>query len=142
MDVTPTKEAQEALQTLQADLARVTRLTMTGELLASIAHEINQPLAAVATSANAGLRWLNRGQPDLDAARDALSRIVRDAHRAGNVIHGLRALAQKSGPQKTELDINDAIQEVLELSRNDLQQHGVVPHTDLSTDARPVFGER
>jgi C4-dicarboxylate-specific signal transduction histidine kinase len=142
MDVTPTKEAQEALQTVQAELVRVTRLTMTGELLASIAHEINQPLAAVATSGNAGLRWLNRGQPDLDAARDALSRIVRDAHRAGNVIHGLRALAQKSGPQKTELDINDAIQEVLELSRNDLQQHGVVPHTDLSAEVRPVFGDR
>jgi C4-dicarboxylate-specific signal transduction histidine kinase len=142
MDVTATKEAQEALQTVQAELVRVTRLTMTGELLASIAHEINQPLAAVATSGNACLRWLNRDQPDLDAARDALARIVRDAHRAGDVIRGLRALAQKSEPQKTELDINDAIQEVLELSRSDLQQHGVVLHTDLSAEIRSVFGDR
>jgi signal transduction histidine kinase len=65
---------------------------------------------------------------------------VRDAHRAGNVIHGLRALAQKSGTQKTELDINDAIRDVLALSH--LQQHGVVLHTDLSADIRPVFGDR
>jgi C4-dicarboxylate-specific signal transduction histidine kinase len=142
MDVTAAKEAEEALQTVQAELVRVTRLTMTGELLASIAHEIHQPLAAVAISGSAGLRWLNRDQPDLAAAREALSRIVRDAHRAGNVIHGLRALAQKSGPQLTELDINDAIHEVLALSRSDLHQHGVLLHTTLSADVQPVFGDR
>jgi C4-dicarboxylate-specific signal transduction histidine kinase len=142
MDITELRRAEEALRSAQAELLRVTQLTTTGELLASIAHEIHQPLAAIATSGSAGLRWLDRDQPDLDAARDALSRIVRDAHRAGNVIHGLRALAQKSGPQRTELDINDAIQEVLALSRSYLQQHGVVLHTDLSGEVRPVCGDR
>jgi PAS domain S-box-containing protein len=136
------EHAEKALQQAQAELARMARLTTMGELVASIAHEIHQPLAAVSTSGSACLRWLNRDQPDLDAAREALSRIVRDAHRAGNVIHGLRALAQKSGPQKTELDINGAIQEVLALSRSDLRQHGVVLHTDLSADVQPVFGDR
>jgi len=93
-------------------------------------------------SANACLRWLNRDMPDLDAARDAVSRIVRDAHRAGEVIRGLRALTKKSGPQLSQLDINGAIQEVFVLARSDLQQHGIVLHTDLSADDLPIFGDR
>jgi signal transduction histidine kinase len=113
-----------------------------GELVASIAHEINQPLAGVTANGNACLRWLNRDVPDLDAARDAVARIVRDAHRAGEVIQGVRALTKKSGPQLTPLDINGAIREVLALARSDLQQHGVVLQTDLSADARPAFGDR
>ena len=142
MDMTERRRAEEALRNAQAELARVARLTTMGELVASIAHEINQPLAAIATSGNACLRWLNRDQPDLDEARDAVSRIVRDAHRAGDVIHGLRALARKSGPQLTKLDIHDAIEEVLALTRGELQRHGVVLHTDLSADDRPVLGDR
>jgi PAS domain S-box-containing protein len=142
VDLTERKRAEEALRNAQAELLRVTRLTTTGELLASIAHEIHQPLSAVATSGSACLRWLDREQPDLAAARGAVLRIVRDAHRAGNVIHGLRAIAQKSGPQLTELDINDAIQEVLTLSRSDLHRHGIVLHTDLTAEMRPVFGDR
>jgi PAS domain S-box-containing protein len=142
VDLTGRKRAEEALRSAQAELLRAARLTTMGELLASIAHEIHQPLAAVATSASAGLRWLNRDQPDLEAARDALSRIVRDAHRAGDVIHGIRALSRKSGPQLTELDINGAIQEVLALTGSDLRQHGVALHTDLSAEVRPVFGDR
>ena len=136
------EHAEKALQQAQAELARMARLTTMGELVASIAHEIHQPLAAISTSGSACLRWLNRDQPDLDEARDAASRVVRDAHRAGDVIHGLWALARKSGPQLTELDINGAIQEVLALTRNDLQRHGVALHTDLSADVRPVFGDR
>jgi signal transduction histidine kinase len=134
MDITDRKRAGEALQNPQAELIRVARLTTMGELLASIAHEINQPLAAVASSGNAFLRWLNRDHPDLDAARDAVSRIVRDAHRARDVIRSLRALTKKSGPQLTELDIHDAIEE--------WQRHGVVLHTDLTAEVRPVFGDR
>jgi C4-dicarboxylate-specific signal transduction histidine kinase len=136
------EHAEKALQQAQVELARMARLTTMGELVASIAHEIHQPLSAVATSGSACLRWLDRDQPNLDAARDAASRIVRDAHRAGDVIHGLRALAQKSGTQKTELDINGAIRDVLALSRSDLQRHGVALHTDLSAEFRPVFGDR
>src|SRR5271163_743597 len=130
MDITERRRAEEALRNAQAELIRVARLTTMGELLASIAHEINQPLAAVATSGGACLRWLNRDQPDLAAARDAVSRVVRDAHRAGDVIRSLRALTKKSAPQPTRLDIHDVIEEVLALSRGELQPHGVVLHTD------------
>jgi C4-dicarboxylate-specific signal transduction histidine kinase len=142
MDITERKRAEEALRNAQAELVRVARLTTMGQLVASIAHEINQPLAAVATSGGACLRWLNRDEPNLDAARDAVSRIVRDAHRAGDVIRSLLALTKKSGPQLTELDINCAIQEVLALAHSELQRHGIVLHTDLSADGRPVFGDR
>jgi signal transduction histidine kinase len=99
-------------------------------------------LAAVATSGGACLRWLNRDQPDLDAAREAASRVVRDAHRAGDVIRSLRALTQKSGPLLTQLDLHDAIAEVLALTRGELQRHGVVLHTDLSAGDQPVLGDR
>jgi C4-dicarboxylate-specific signal transduction histidine kinase len=142
MDITERRHAEEALRDTQAELARVARLTTMGQLVASIAHEINQPLAGVVTNGNAGLRWLNRDKPDLDEARNALSRIVSDGTRAGEVIRGLRALAKKSGPQLTKLDINDAIREVLALTRSELQRHGVTLHTDLSADDPPVFGDR
>jgi predicted ATPase/signal transduction histidine kinase len=142
MDITERRHAEEALRNAQAELVRVARLTTMGELVASIAHEINQPLAAVAASGNACLRWLNRDQPNLDAARESVSRIVRDAHRAGDVIRSVRALTKKSGPQLTELDINGAIQEVLALAQTELQRHGVVLHTDLSANVPPVFGDR
>src|SRR3984885_11665909 len=97
MDITERNRAEEALRIAQAEVVRISRLTTMGELVASIAHEINQPLAGVAASGNACLRWLNRDIPDLDAARDAVSRMVRDVHRAGGVIRGLRALTKKSG---------------------------------------------
>ncbi|HTJ90838.1 MAG TPA: AAA family ATPase [Acidocella sp.] len=142
MDITERKRAEEALQNAQADLIRAARLTTMGELLASIAHEINQPLAAVATSGGACLRWLNRDQPDLAAARNAVARVVRDAHRAGEVIRSLRTLAQKAGPQLTTLDIRNAIEDVLVLTRGELQQHGIVLHTSLAAGAQPVCGDK
>jgi signal transduction histidine kinase len=113
-----------------------------GEMVASIAHEINQPLTAIVTNAQAGLRWLNRETPDLDETRQMVESIIKNGKRAGDVIRGLRALAMKSGPDLTELDINGAIQEVLALARSDLQRHGVVLHTELSAEVRPVFGDR
>jgi PAS domain S-box-containing protein len=142
MDITERKRAEEALQNAQADLIRAARLTTMGELLASIAHEINQPLAAVATSGGACLRWLNRDEPDLPAARNAVARVVRDAHRAGEVIRSLRTLAQKAGPQLTQLDIRNALEDVLVLTRGELQQHGIVLHTSLSAGAQPVLGDK
>jgi PAS domain S-box-containing protein len=141
-DITERKRAEEALRSAQAELARAARLTTMGELAASIAHEINQPLGAIVTNANACLRWLNRGEPDLDEAREAISRIARDGMRAGDVIRGLRALAKKSGPDLAELDIDDAIQEVLVLTHNERQRHGVELRTDLFTGDQPVFGDR
>jgi C4-dicarboxylate-specific signal transduction histidine kinase len=116
----------------------VARLTTMGELAASIAHEINQPLPAIVTNARASLRWLNREEPVLDEARDAIVRIAREGAR----VRGLRALAQKSGPDRARLDLSDAIQEVLALTRSERQRHGVVLHLDLFTGTRPVFGDR
>jgi PAS domain S-box-containing protein len=142
LDLTERKRAQEALQKAQAELAHVARLTTMGELAASLAHEINQPLAAIVTNGSAGLRWLNQGQPDLDEARAALSRIVRDGARAADVIRGLRALAKKTGPELAKVDINDTILEVLALTRSEMQRHGVVLHTDLFSGDRPVFADR
>jgi PAS domain S-box-containing protein len=142
LNLTERKRAQEALQKAQAELAHMARLTTMGELAASLAHEINQPLAAMVTNGSAGLRWLNQGQPDLDEARAALSRIVRDGARAGDVIRGLRALAKRSGPELAKLDINDTILEVLALTRSEMQRHGVVLHTDLFSGDRPVFADR
>jgi C4-dicarboxylate-specific signal transduction histidine kinase len=142
MDITERRHAEEALRNAQAELARVARLTTMGELVASISHEVNQPLTAVATNADTCMRWLNREDPDLGEARDAASRVVRDAHRAADVIRSLRALAKKSGPQLTRLDIHDVIEEVLALTRGELQQHGVVLLTDLSAGDRPVLGDK
>ncbi|SDR58891.1 PAS domain S-box-containing protein [Rhizobiales bacterium GAS113] len=142
MDITERRRAEEALRNAQAELARVARLTTMGELVASITHEIKQPLTAVVANADTGLRWLNRDKPELDRARNAFSRIASNGKRAGEVIRGLRALAKKSGPQLAKLDINDAIQEVLALTRSELQRHGVVLHTALSAADRPVFGDR
>ena len=142
MDISDRRRAEEALRNAEAELIRVARLTTMGELLASIAHEINQPLAAVATSGNACLRWLNRDEPDLDEARDAASRVVRDAHRAGDVIRSLRALTKKSEPQLTRLDIHDAIEEVLALTRGEMHRHGVVLRTDLAVGDRSVLGDK
>jgi PAS domain S-box-containing protein len=142
IDITERRHAEEALRDAQADLARAARLTTLGELAASLAHEINQPLAAITLNATSGLRWLGLDPPNLDEAREALSCIERDGARAGDVIRGLRALAKKSGPRLTKLDIHDAIEEVLTLTRGELQRHGVVLRTDLSAGSRPVLGDK
>jgi predicted ATPase/signal transduction histidine kinase/GAF domain-containing protein len=142
MDITERRRAEEAVREAQAELARVARLTTMGELAVSIAHEINQPLAAIVMNGSAGLRWLNEATPDLDEAREAFERMVSDGKRAGDVIRGLRGLAKKSGPQLTTLDINDVIREVLALTHSELQRHGVVLRTDLAAGDRPVVGDR
>ena len=142
MDVTAAKHAEEELHKAQATLAHAARVTTLGELVASIAHEINQPLGAIATNGNACLRWLDRIPPDRDEARQAAVRVVQDAHRAGDVVRGLRALAGKSAPQLMPFDIDGALQEVLVLTRTDLHRHGVELHTDLSAQVPPVIGDR
>lgn len=142
MDVTEHRQAEEALRDAQTELARVARLTMMGELVASIAHEINQPLGGIATNGTACLRWLSREQPDLDRARAATTRIVKDAHRAGDIIRGLRALMAKTGPQLTKLDINDVIGEVLTLTRTELQKRAVMLRTNLAPGLGQIVGDR
>lgn len=141
-DVTERKRAEEALRTAQAELARVARLTTMGELAASIAHEINQPLGAIVVNASTALLWLKRETPDIDKAEDMISRIGRDAMRAADVIRGLRALAKKTGPELASLDINEAIEEVLMLTRSERQRHRVELHTELVGAQRPVRGDR
>jgi PAS domain S-box-containing protein len=142
VDVTERKRAEEALRDAHADLERMARLTTMGELSASIAHEINQPLAAIVTQSEAALRFLNRNEPDLDEVQDALSAIRQDGMRAGEVIRVLRALAKKSGPQLTRLDIDDVIKEVLTLAGAELRRHDVILRTALATGDQPVMGDR
>jgi PAS domain S-box-containing protein len=142
VDVTERKRAEEALRVAQTELAHAARLSTLGALTASIGHEINQPLAGIASNGAAGLNWLNRKNPDLDQARDALGRIVRDSARVGEVIRGLRRLATKSSPELARLDIDDVIREVLALTGGELRRHGVALQTDLAAGDRPVLGDR
>jgi signal transduction histidine kinase len=136
------KESMIERERAQAELARVGRLTTMGELVASIAHEINQPLSAIVTNCDACQRWLNRDDPDLDEVRDAVSQIMQDGRRAAQVIENLRALARKSGPRLARLDLDGTIQEVLVLTRTQLTQHNVALHTELSAGDQAVFGDR
>ena len=136
------KRADEALRNAQADLARVARLTMMGELAASIAHEVNQPLAAIVMDGSAGLRWLNDNKCNLEEARNAFSRIVSEATRAGNVIRSLRALVKKAGPEVAKFDINTAIEEVLALARSELISRHVSVRTTLFPGQQLVLGNR
>jgi PAS domain S-box-containing protein len=142
VDVTERKRAEEALRVAQTELAHAARLTTLGELTASIGHEINQPLAGIASNGAAALNWLNRQEPNLDEARDALTRIVRDSARVGEVIRGLRGLAKKSGQQLARLDIDEVIREVLALTTGELRRHGIALQTDLAAGDRPVLGDR
>ena len=142
MDVTDTKQAQEALQQAQAELAHITRVTTLGELTASIAHEVNQPLAAVVTNAESSLRWLGRTPPELGEARSAVERIIRDAHRASAVIKRIRELATYSDPEYTPLDINGAIDETLHLLRRELLLQRVAFRLDLAPGLPKVLGDR
>jgi C4-dicarboxylate-specific signal transduction histidine kinase len=142
MDITERRGVEEALRSARAELARVARLTTMGELAGLLSQEINQPLGAIVTHGEAGLRWLNRGEPDIDEVRDAFSRMVREAQRAADMLRDLRAFARNSAPQPAKLDINDAIRNVLMLTQGELQRHGVVLCAEPCADNRLVFGDR
>src|SRR4030088_2238371 len=136
------RAAQLALDKAQADLAHVTRVTTLGELTASIAHEVNQPLAAVIASAEACVRWLDRGTPDLDEARGAVESIINDGKRAGEVIERVRALAKKTDTEKRPLDINDLVTGVIALVRRELVSNGVSLRMELAHALPMVLGDR
>ena len=142
LDLSEQKRAEEALQKAQAELAHVTRVATVGELTASIAHEINQPLAAVVTNANASLRWLSRDSPNLAEACEAIRRIIRDGNRAGEVISRMRALFKKASTTKERLDINEAIEEVVTLAQSEVQRNRVSLQSRLANDLPPVMGDR
>jgi NO-binding membrane sensor protein with MHYT domain len=136
------KRAEEALRQAQAELAHITRVTTLGELMASIAHEVNQPLAAVVTNSQACLRWLALETPRLDEARAAVERIARDGNRASEVIWRIRALAKKTEPQMAALDINDVIREAISLEQREMLSQRVSLRTELASALPPVLGDR
>jgi PAS domain S-box-containing protein len=141
-DITERKRAEEALRKSQADLARVARVATLGELTASIAHEINQPLAAVAANASAALRWLAVQPPNLEEAREAVSSTIQEADRASGVIARIRALLQKVPPQLLPLDANELIREALVLAEGELLRGGVAVKIELTADVPAVLGDR
>src|ERR1700741_1887626 len=131
-----------SLREAQNGLAHVSRLTLMGELAASIAHEVNQPLAGMLTNANASLRWLAGGSPNLVEARDAIQRIVRDGNRASDVITRMRALIKKAPAAQEPLAINPTIQEVLVLTQPELRRNRVLLQTQFADDLPIVFGDK
>jgi C4-dicarboxylate-specific signal transduction histidine kinase len=142
MDVTATRQAQNALQIAQAELARVARVTTLGEMSASIAHEVNQPLAAIVTNAEAGLRFLRHQVPDLEEARAALQQIVKDANRSSEVIRKIRDFAKKADPEMIQLNLNEVVEEAVTLVRHEVLRHGVAMRLDLASGLLPVLGDR
>jgi C4-dicarboxylate-specific signal transduction histidine kinase len=141
-DLTEHVLASEALREAQMELAHVTRVTTLGELAASIAHEVNQPLAAVVANAEACLRWLGRGTPDLDAARRSVEWIIDDGNRASEVIRRVRALANKTDIEKVALDLNDVIREVIALVQRELTSHQVSLRMELAPALPTILGDR
>src|SRR5882724_1783153 len=136
------KRTEEALRKAQVELAHVTRVTTLGELAASTAHEVNQPLAAIVTNGNACLRWLAGNSPNVDEARETARRIIRDGNRAGDVISRIRALVSKTVTEKSRLDVNDAIQEVAALAQGEVRRNSVALRTELAADVPLVVGDR
>jgi signal transduction histidine kinase len=134
--------AQGALRTAQAELAHVMRVATVGEMAASLAHEINQPLAAVVTNGNACLRWLGRAQPDLAEAASAVQRIIRDANRASEVVTHTRALLRKPAGDKTPLDVTEVVHETLVVAHAEVVRHRVILRESLALDLPPVLGDR
>ena len=136
------EQAEHDLRRAQAELAHVTRVTMLGELTASIAHEVNQPLAAVVANAEASLRWLNRAQPDLAAARRSVEWVINDGVRASDVIRRVRALAKKSDMETTRLELNQVVNEAVALVDRELIQHRVSLQTELAPALPEILGDR
>jgi PAS domain S-box-containing protein len=142
MDMTEHKHAEEALHKAQAELAHVTRVTTMSALTASIAHEVNQPLGAIVTNANAALRWLAHEPPELGEARETLERIARDGHRASEVIGRVRALLRKKAAVAEQVNLNDLIQSVATLVHGEVSQHRILLRTELAPDLPPVIGDQ
>jgi PAS domain S-box-containing protein len=141
-DITERKHAEEARREAQAELARVSRVTTMGEMTASLAHEVNQPIAAALTNANTCLRWLTRDHPDLEEAREAASRIVKDATRAAGIISRVRLLFKKSAPQHEPVDVNEAIREMIVFLRGEATRHKITVRIELAEDLPWIMGDR
>jgi C4-dicarboxylate-specific signal transduction histidine kinase len=142
LDLTERKLVDEASRDAQTNLAHVMRITTLGELTASIAHEVSQPLAAVTANAEACLRWLCRGNPDVESARRTLKWIIDDGKRANEVIRRVRALAKKTDVEKFPLDVNDVVRETIALVQRELTSHCVSLQTELAPALPTVLADR
>ena len=141
-DITEREQAELKMRQMHAELAHMTRVMTVGEMTASIAHEISQPLAAIVTNGNAGLRWLSGDSPDLEQTSQAIHRIIRDGKRAGEVVSRIGALFKKAPAVQEPLVINEVIQDVLTLTQNETHRNGVLLRTQLASDLPLVMGDR
>lgn len=140
-DITASRRAADELQQAQAALAHVARVTTLGELAASIAHEINQPLAALVADANAALNWLTAGRPDLAKVRESLTAVLGDGERAGQVLRRIRSLLARSEPRLGPCNLNDVIRDVVPLVTPELSRHGIAVQQALMPELPPVVGD-
>jgi PAS domain S-box-containing protein len=141
IDITESKRAQDKLQAMQMQLARVTSLTAVGQMAASMAHEIKQPLATIALGCSASLRWLAKQPPDLEEVRADLDRIAAATDRASQVIEGIRSIFKNDSRKKALLDVNEVIREVIALLRSELQNRQIAVHDELSPKLPPVLAD-
>ncbi len=135
-------ESEQRYRAVQTELAHANRVSAVGQLTASIAHEVKQPIAATISNANSALLWLDRGPPNVDRARQALTRIVQAGYRAVEVIDRIRALIKRAPPRRDRLDINEAIREVIELTRGEAVRNGISVQTDLADGLPLIQGDR
>jgi PAS domain S-box-containing protein len=145
IDVTERKRAdeeRERLRQAQLELAHVNRVTTMGELTASLAHEVNQPIAAAVTNANTCLRWLTRDHPDVEEARAAATRIMKDGTRAAEIISRIRLLFKKGTPQREWVDVNELVREMIVLLRGEVARQEILVGTELVADLPPIMGDR
>ena len=141
-DITKRKRAEERLHQKEAELAHISRVTTMGELAASIAHEVNQPLAGIVTNAKAGLNWLAGDSPNLAEVSEAIRRIIRDGNRAADVVSHMRGLFKKAEAAKERFDINEAIEEIVILIKSEVQRNKVTLQMDLASNLPSVVGDR
>ena len=141
-DITERKRAEEALRQAQADLAYMSRVTTMGELTASLAHEIRQPISAAMTNAKTCLLWLGRDDPDLTEAREAASRMVKDVTRAADIIGRISLLFKKGGQERNLVDVNELIREMIVLLRNEANRYSISIRTELAEDLPKVMADR
>jgi PAS domain S-box-containing protein len=142
VDVTERRDGEDSLGSMQSELARASRAITLGQLMASIAHEVNQPLTALIANANASLRWLNRKEPRIDKTRQALARIVSDGNRASEIITRIRGLIRKTDAKRSPLDLNSTVREVLALLRTELRRQNIMVRTNLAENLPLVSADR
>jgi PAS domain S-box-containing protein len=142
LDRTDRKEAERVLEATRRELMRVSQVVTLGQMAASIAHDVNQPLAAIAANGNAGLRWLSRAPPDLQEARLCLGRVIDNAGRAADVVAGVRALFSRESRESKTLNVNDLVREVLALVPGDIASQSIRLQCELPNDLPEIMGDR